>query len=498
MEEIKSDIKNKIMVVHPPGRLFQRGEDRCQVNLEASVAQSLRACNDLGYAASALLKENYEVKLRDYQGESASENDFFNDLEIFNPDMLVMSITDTTIFQDLELIERIKKHYNPIIVLKGVIFWDYNQDFINELNLDKVDYLIGAELEFSISKLADFALKSSGDIKEIANLFYKNKEGKFIPTKFGQWEHDLDKIIFPARDLMNNDLYTRPDTGEAMATIQTSRGCPCSCIFCLVGSVSGKKVRFRSPENVFDEIVECYKKYNIKNFFFRSDCFTIDENWTRELCKLIINSDLWKKIEFTANSRVNPLKKETLEIMKKAGCFLVAFGCESGSEDTMKRIKKGATVQDNLQAIKWTKELGLESFGMFVIGFPWETKKHFRETKKFINEANPDFVEINLAIPFRGTNLYDLCIENFKNNNLFGTDFYNPKISINPNFTINELINIRRNILLTYYLKPSYILNKIFKTISNRKYKVLKNYIFYGVSMIKRLVFKSFLKKSKN
>lgn len=489
MEETKSDIKkNKIMLIHPPGKLFQRGEDRCQINIEATVSQSLHACNDLGYAASVLLLENYEVKLHDYQGEKRNEKELFSDLKEFEPDMLVISITDSTIYQDIELIKKIKQIFNPIIVLKGAIFWEYNKDFIAELDLQNVDFLIGVELECSIGKLANYALRSNEKIENIPNLFYKDSQGNFIPNKFSCWEKNIDKIPFPARHLMDNELYLRPDTGETMATIQTSRGCTGNCIYCLVPVLSGTKVRFRSPENVFEEIKECYEEFNIKNFFFRSDSFTIDANWVKKLCDLIIGSNLFGKIEFTANSRVFPLQKETLELMKKAGCFLVAFGLESGSEDTMKKIHKGATVEHNRQAITWAKEVGLQIFGMFVIGFPWETKEHILQTKNFIHETKPDFVEINLALPFPGTKLYDLCKDtpNF-NNNRFGMDFFNPKIQINQNFTCEELIKLRKNMLLSYYLKPGYIYKKLYSLLAKKKYKVLKNYIKYGINMLKKL-----------
>lgn len=496
METNKS--KNKIMLIHPPGNLFQRGEDRCQINLEATVAQSLHACNDIGYAASALLKTGYQVKLKDYQGENLSETILFNDLKEFNPDILIISITDATILQDLELVKKIKSEFELKIVLKGAIFWNYNEKYINKINFTSVDFLIGAELEFSIVKLADYILNSIGDIKEVPNTFYKNNDGTFIPTNFGVREQNLDNIEFPARELMNNNIYIRPDTGEAMATIQTSRGCTGNCIYCLVPPLSGDNVRFRSPENVFMELQECYDKYGIKNFFFRSDSFTIDEVWVSELCKLIISSNLWKKIEFTANSRVFPLKKETLAIMKEAGCFLVAFGFESGSNDTMKKICKGATIEHNRQAMKWAREVGLQVFGMFVVGFPWETKEHIDQTKKFIHEIKPDFIEVNLALPFSGTKLFEMCQKDeHLEKNVLSMDFFNPKVPINPNFSCDELIKLRSNILLSYYLTPNYIFRKLKYVLLKKDCKILLNYLKYGINMIKKLLLKKHKKKNK-
>ena len=123
-----------------------------------------------------------------------------------------------------------------------------------------------------------------------------------IPPRFHVWDDDLDAQPFPARELMRNELYIRPDTKEPMATIQTARGCPSQCVFCLTPEISGKRVRFRSPQNVLDEMIECYEKHHIRNFFFKADTFTINPAWVKEMCELIIGSRIYGKIEFTANS----------------------------------------------------------------------------------------------------------------------------------------------------------------------------------------------------
>ena len=140
-------------------------------------------------------------------------------------------------------------------------------------------------------------------------------------------------------------------------------------------------------------MIECYEQFGIRNFFFKADTFTINPEWVKEMCELIIQSKLYGKIQFTANSRVRPLKKETLELMKKAGCFLVAFGFESGSDEMLQKMRKGATVEENRQAARWCKEVGLPFWGYFVIGFPWETKEDILLTKKLVLETDPDLLK---------------------------------------------------------------------------------------------------------
>ena len=477
---------SRVLLFYPPGMMFQRGEDRCQQNIDDASAEAMRACNDLGYAAAILLKKGYEVKLRDYQTEKATMDELHRDMKEFKPDMIMMSITNTTIFGDLKLINELKDKYAPVTVLKGALFYDPEQAMLDMLDLSHVDYLIGGEVDFAIGEIADYELKGEGNRDDILSILYRNEDGGFTKTRFHVWGEDLDSRPFPARQLMNNALYKRPDTDEPMATIQTARGCPSACVFCLTPVISGKCVRFRSPQNVMDELLECYNVHGIRNFFFKADTFTIDPKWVKEMCELIIASPLHGKIAFTANSRVNPLSKETLALMKEAGCFLVAFGFESGSDEMLKTLKKGTTVDMNLRAAKWCHEVGLPFWGFFVIGFPWENKEHILATKKLIMKTDPDFIEVKMALPFYGTELYDACKENdLLAESPLGSDFFHSAMSGTKYMTQEEVEKLRRNILLSFYLRPKYIFRKMGECIT--KPSVFFNYCKYGIKLVVNL-----------
>lgn len=477
----------KVLLFYPPGLMFQRGEDRCQQNIDDAAAEAIRACNDLGYAAAILLKKGYDVKLRDYMTQRDTMQDLYDDMESYKPDLIMMSVTNTTIKGDLEIINDLKKKYNPITVIKGAIFYDPEQEMLDMLDLSCTDYIIGGETDFAIGEIADYALKGEGNIEDALSILYRGEDGSFKRTKFHVWGEDLDSRPFPARALMNNALYKRPDTDEPMATIQTSRGCPSACVFCLTPIISGKCVRFRSPQNVLDEMLECYKVHGIRNFFFKADTFTINPAWVKEMCELIIASEMHGKIAFSANSRVNPLSKETLQLMKEAGCFMVAFGFESGSDEMLKTLKKGTTVDMNLRAAKWCHEVGLPFWGFFVIGFPWENKEHILATKKLIMQANPDFIEVKMALPFYGTELYDACKENnLLTDSPLGSDFFHSAMSGTKYLSQEEVEKLRRNILLSFYLRPSYIFKKMGECITHPG--VFINYCKYGIKLIVNLL----------
>ena len=247
------------------------------------------------------------------------------DIQQKQPDIIFISTTNGTIFYDLDVVKQIKNIKNDIVViLKGALFFNPDEELFSELDLTNVDYLIGGECEFIIKPLLDAHYNNKEDLKNIQGICYKNN-GRWEINKIIEFVDDLDGLPFPDRSLMHNELYINPVTNRPMATISTARGCPCSCIYCISPMISGKKVRFRSAKSVYNEIKECVEKYNIQDFFFKSDTFTINKQWVLDLCNLILNSDLKGKINWVATSRVNTIDEEMLQKMKQSGCSVIAL-----------------------------------------------------------------------------------------------------------------------------------------------------------------------------
>lgn len=475
----------KVMLIYPPGEKFQRGEERCQANVEASTSTSVRACNDLSYCSAELKKAGHKVFLRDYQTEGANKEELLKDFDEFSPDVLFISTTNSTIFDDIEIVNILKpKKPGVLSILKGAIFFDIKKETLNSFNLENVDVLIGGEAEFIIADLVNVYF-SNESLDKIPGIFYK--KNKWVKTDFTYFEKDLDKLSFPDRNAMNNKLYTRPDTGEPMATITASRGCPASCIYCLTPIISGRTLRKRSPENIVEEIKECVNKHGIKDFFIKSDTFTLDGEWVEKICDLIIEGNLHNKISWVANSRTKPIMKETLQIMKKAGCWLIAFGIESGSPETLEKLKKNTTIEDNRKAVKLAKEAGLKTFGFYMIGFPWEHSRHFRETRRHMFELDTDFVELHLAIPYQGTELYDLAKkEGLLTPSVYGQDYFSSAPVPTKYQSRKYIENFRKKTLRKYHLRPEYLYRRFLEVVHEPG--KLKGYIRYGTRLLKNCI----------
>lgn len=475
----------KVMLFYPPGPAYQRGEDRSQGNIDDSAATSVRAANDLAYSSAMLKKRGHEVFLHDYQTEQQSLEALIEDFETFAPDVAFLSITNSTIHDDIRVVKQLKARRDSLVtMLKGALFFDPDDELLAQLDLAGVDYLIGGEVEFIIADLVDAHFNHPERLPDIGGILFK-REGQWIKTDFTSWETDLVRLEYPDREALKNELYCRPDTGEPQATIATSRGCGAACIYCLTPRISGTRVRLRDPDSIVDELLDCYENHGIRNFFFKSDTFTMNRTWVKQVCDRIAASSLSGNIEWVANSRVNPLEPETLKYMRDAGCWLVAYGFESGSEETLKKIKKGATVHDNRRAARLTREAGLKCYGFYLVGLPWENWTHLKDTRRLIFDSDCDFIEVHIAVPYYGTELYEVAEKyGVLAETVLGKDYFNSPTKGSIHLSMDEIARFRRDVLLRYHLRPKYIWRRLKEGLGNAK--VLRNYSRYGWRLVSR------------
>lgn len=223
----------------------------------------------------------------------------------------------------------------------------------------------------------------------------------FSGVQKGYYTNDLDALPFASQHLPMNEYRN--------LCLSSSRGCPYRCIFCF-NSKRHSPVRFRSAENVVEELVYMVDEYgNEKPFWFVDDHLTLDRRRLLTICDLIIDEEL--EINWFCNSRVDAVDRECLEAMSEAGCFKIVYGIETGSPETMRKINKGITFAQIEKAIELTKSAGIKAKGGFIIGFPWETEKHIKKTLDFARSLKLDEYSFYFATPFPGTLLWDYWIE---------------------------------------------------------------------------------------
>lgn len=463
-------MKKRILLIYPPSPVLNR-EDRCQQPTKDLIVIPPLPPTDLMYLAAVAEKVGLEAKINDY----SQNGDYEADLKEFNPDYLVVNIATPTLEHDLDAVKKAKEICPDVITIaKGAAFLTLADRIIKEHN--ELDFGILGEAENTLKEILEGKPKA-----EILGLYYKeNDEVKFTGNR--PFIEDLDSLPFPARHLVDNNIYRRPDNNKVQATIKVSRGCPFHCFFCLATPVSGAKVRRRSPENIVAEIKECVEKYNIKNFLFWSDIFNIDKDWTMKLCQAIIDSGL--KITWSANTRADTADLEMAEMMYKSGCRLVSIGVESGSQYMLEKMGKKITLNDVRRTVKVFKKAKIRIYNYFVIGLPWETEETVEETIKFAIELNSDFISFYTATPLPGSRFYDYALEHnlFDKETSFENAYYYPAVNTH-NLSRERVFELHKSAIKRFYLRPLYILKMLSRI---RSFAEIKNYFIAGMNVLLR------------
>ena len=465
---INQNKKGRVLLIYPPSPVINR-EDRCQQPTKELLVIPPLPPTDLMYLASIAESCGFEAIIRDY----SQGGDFEADLKEFQPNYLVANIATPTFKSDMMAVQLAKEILpNICTIVKGAPFLTYNTNTIYENPF--IDYVIMGEAELTLKDILDGVPNC-----DILGICYREN---FQPVKNDKrpFIEDLDILPFPARHLVDNSIYKRPDNGKVQAVIKVARGCPFHCFFCLATPVSGAKVRTRSPENIVAELKECVEKYNIKNFLFWSDIFNFNREWTLELCQKIIESGL--KITWSSNTRADTMDDEMAKMMYKSGCRLVSIGVESGSQKMLDNIGKKITLDDIRNTVKILKKNKIKIYNYFVIGLPWETEETVEETIKFAIELDSNFISFYTATPLPGTKYFAYAMLNklVEGNLDFKSAYYEPVVR-SEHLSKERIFELHKQAIKRFYLRPKFILKTL---LSLRSFAEFKNYFIAGMSLI--------------
>ena len=325
----------------------------------------------LGYLHSFIESKGHNVTtlfLNDYEPEECT-NTSIRSIEDVNPDVIGLQIMTGNRVYSFRLIEHIHNKYPD----KKIIIGGIHVTVMYEQILDKYPYLIAVigEGEITFSELIDNS-KSLEDIEGIAF----NRNGRIIKTKERALIENLDELPFPKHEIFFGET-------RRCGCILTSRGCPFACTFCCLRSISQRKVRYRSVNNVVDEIEYMTKKFpDMSSVWIHDDSFFLDNNRVIEICNEIVIRGI--KIEFICSGRMKPLKQQMITAMEKAGFTHVLFGLESGAKEILKTSKKAITKEDAINAIKLFSKSSIRVSTFLIVGLPGETIETVKETIELV------------------------------------------------------------------------------------------------------------------
>jgi anaerobic magnesium-protoporphyrin IX monomethyl ester cyclase len=245
------------------------------------------------------------------------------------------------------------------------------------------------------------------DLKPIKGLVWRDGD-EVVVNPDRPFIRNLDDLPLPRHELLPLEKYRAPLVRGNYAFVVTSRGCPGNCQFCIKHVSYGRSVRFRSPENILAEL-EMLVGLGVRDVHMYADLFTISREQVVELCELILERGL--RLRWTCNSRVDFVDPEMLRLMRRAGCWMISWGIESGSEEVLRHARKGITLERVEQALRWSREAGIRNWGYFIIGLPGETEETIRETIRFAKRLPLHLALFHIAAPYPGSPLFFEVVE---------------------------------------------------------------------------------------
>jgi radical SAM superfamily enzyme YgiQ (UPF0313 family) len=370
----------------------------------------------IAYIATVLASHNFDVKPLDlhYVPMETAKAAIQKDLG----DIVGISCFSEQRASSYQLIEYIRSLSKEVLIVIGgphgtVMYQQLLENF-------PIDAVILGEGEITFLELAQAYLNRKS-LADVAGLALRGEQGVFLTAKRSLIEN-LDDLPFPDMKYFADTTYETTDSwfrgmevnGNKIkdlkwATIAASRGCPYQCAFCSTAGIWERRWRKRSPQNVVDEIEFRYKEFGYQYVDFYDDIFTLDESWTIEICKELINRG--NPIYWDCQTRVDAISEEVLKWLKRAGCIFVSYGIESFSPQILNSVNKKITKEQILKACEMSSKAEMNIELMLIVGSPGETDETVAESIELIHTVKPFEVTPSIMTIFPGTQLYEQAVK---------------------------------------------------------------------------------------
>jgi anaerobic magnesium-protoporphyrin IX monomethyl ester cyclase len=445
-----------------------------QKNLDKFIMNAPSIGPPLGllYLGAVLEKEGHKVEILDYYMENISREQL--EKSLMSSNAVGMTIYSYDYIAAANISKMIKEIHAEIPLIIGGPHCTFFQKRALQ-DIPFADISIVGEGEKTILEIIDF-LQGKKKLTDIHGIYYRDngsvKSGKPI-----QINDNLDGLPFPARHLVDKYEYGDLPFGyhlkKKVTAIITSRECPFSCRFCSRYENIVKKISFRqrSAENVVKEIQELDGKY--RSVLIVDDSFLADNKRAHKIFDMLL--EIGTNIEFLIRgTRVDSADRELYKKMKKAGVKYIEFGLESGNQDVLDFYNKNITLKQIQDAVSLAREMDFFINASFILGAPIETKQHIKNTIKFACSLPIDIANFGPCMYMMGSQLWKEAVENGKISN----DTFAKTADLQSglgNFTREELIAYSNQAYKTFYFRPTYLLNQIYRIMLRKDYSLLFN-----------------------
>jgi radical SAM superfamily enzyme YgiQ (UPF0313 family) len=390
------------LLINPPlinGIAFTR-QGRCQERED--VLGTTKPPYTLALIATLLRTAGCDVRLLDATALRLTTAEVIQRLDAdgFEPTLILFPSTTPTLDSDVAEMAQLKARYHAPIVCFGPHVSTTPAESM--ARAAEVDGMLVGEPEDGAVQLATLA--SFGQAGAVANLTWR-RDGAVHPHRAHGSFAGFQQMPFPAWDLLDLQAYSLPLVDKPYIIIETSRGCPYTCDFCVAPVHQGHKFRERSPKVLVDEIERSYRELGVEFFYLWGDTVTLNVKSFTAFCDELIARNL--PIQWFGNARADNLTDPAfVHRLRRAGCWMLALGIESESEEVRKDMAKRLERQKIQTAFRNMRQAGVKSFAFFIFGYPGETPATMAQTIDYAIELDPDFANFYPAVPYPGTDLF--------------------------------------------------------------------------------------------
>lgn len=468
----------RILLIEPPP-LSKKGNLRV---LGSSGTLKTDMCwppLDLMIISGALKENGIDSDIYDAQALQSTQEDVESTLREKKPKLIIFSTSTTTIYKDLEIAKIAKAISKDICT---ICFGTHIQFFPKEtLQMEaSLDVAIFSEPESVVPEL----VKNNLDLIRIKGIAYR-KNGEIVINEPHLLCKNRDELGFPAHDKIPFHLYRDPHMVRSpLSMTLAQQGCINSCMYCVCPTFYGK-LNQRTPDHVYQEL-SWATELGIKEMRFFDSGLTHDLDWVNKLLDRLIERKL--SLSWVCNVRADRFEYNLAKKMREAGCHTVGIGCESADEYILRNVSKNIIPELVIESVKNAKKAKLKTLVYFIFGLPGETTGTLRKTIDFAKRLGSDLVTFNIANPQPGTRFYKYLIErNYVST--FNWEEYDPNkkpVFNYPNLSSQEIFDTMKRAYKEYYLRPRYILKKLFDT---RSLLNMKNNIKNLIGFVRRYGF---------
>lgn len=414
------------------------------------------------YMASFLEKHGVKVFFIDMSLYNHSEKRLINKLKTDIFDFIGLVAYTNFITSANKIAKIIKNHSNAKIIIGGPHASALPIETLR--NFKNFDYLVYGEGEKTFLEIV-----SEENLSKIKGLVWRNND-EIVKNPPREAIEELDELPFPARHLLDFDKYI-PPLGNyhklPSTALLSSRGCPFQCTYCSrTGSRLKNRVRFRSVENIINEIKHCIKQYGVYDFRFYDDTFVIPKKRLIKFCEELIKQKI--EVHWSCYSRVDTIDLEMLKLMKKAGCYHIKYGVEFGTQKWLSKTKKNTTLEQARKTIYNTKKLGIAAKASFIIGMPEESIDEIKETINFAKELNSTYTTFGIYTPLPGSELFTELRQNGMLLTFdYDTYFNKSKKILKNQLDLNILKGLIKEAYKEVYFNPKFLLHRLVHLIKN-------------------------------